>query len=199
MPSPMQSPRPRRRRPPEPMPALEVPTFSPQRRLHVLRAFIKPHDWTREAIQHRLDTDPVGSAEQAWAPEWGVTVLEVATEAACRLGVEVKQEPGAEALVRLSFAHGTSAGAVRAVAAACSLRLPQTWFLLGRLAVLDGRFWRLERGYKLNLRHAGDVHVPREARLALGDLLRRPTRLSPAGRASGLPPARSMLPRIRAA
>lgn len=154
--------------------SLVVPVASPQRELHALRALVKPHHWTREAVRHRLATDATRSAEQAWEEAWRAPLLVRAREAAGRVGVAVEwTELGGDAAhACLRFAPGTPAPLARAVAAACSAGFPTTWFALGRLYLRGGRFWRRERGYKLNLRPAGDVHLPRGARAALRDLLR---------------------------
>src|SRR5687767_296622 len=152
MPSPMpQNPwsRPRWRKRSAPAVAeLVVPVASPQRQLHALRVTVKPHDWTREAIRHRLATDGREGAEQAWRPEWAERVSQAAQEAAKRLKIEVEvlepspDEPGATAgaHLRIRFAKGTPESLVRAVAVVCSSAAPETWFRLDRLAVLGGRF-----------------------------------------------------------
>lgn len=179
---------------------LEVPLGSPQRALHARRVVIKPHDWTREAIRHRLDVNDRADAEQVWRDEWIEVLRESATETAARLGlnIEIDSEPeGAAAAgdadvatdaraeaestepmrspqhicARVRFAQDTPQALARAVALACSARLPRTWFCMGRLALLGGKFWRRERGYRLHLRPVRDVHLPREVRAKIRDLL----------------------------
>ena len=75
---------------------------------------------------------------------------------------------------RIRFSEETPPERGRAIALACSIALPDTWFLLKPLALFGGRFFRRERGYRLHLRPATDIHVPREVRTALSDLLARP-------------------------
>ena len=166
---------PRGARRPKPPPAalvLEVPLVSPQRRLHALRAFVKPHDWTREAVRHRIEADADGSVEQPWQPAFRAVALAAATVAAERLGVAVAvAEDDANARLRLAFDRDTAAELARAVGVVCSRRLPQTWWTLDALALLDGRFWRRERGRLLHLRPAADVHLPRDVRARVRDLL----------------------------
>ena len=167
---------------------------SPQRRLHALRVTMKPHDWTREAIRHRLDVDSREGAEQTWQPEWVEPVNLLARQVADRLGLvlasppaaaEERVDPAAGAVhLRIGFADGTPLALARAVAVACSSRFPETWFRLEPLALIGGRFYRRERGYKLHLRPATDVHLPREVRGAIADLLpsrrqRKPHNLLP--------------------
>ena len=55
----------------------------------------------------------------------------------------------------------------RAAALMLSKRTPGMWFVVGRIFVRDGRFFRRERGYKLNLVEATNVHLPREVHGAL--------------------------------
>src|SRR5687767_115940 len=145
--------------------AIEVPVASPQRQLHALRVTVKPHDWTRDAIRHRLAVDSRLGAEQSWRSEWAEVLAGAAAEAAQRLGfaVTVDLKPGSEdpegAHLAIRFPAGTPLTAARAVAAVCSSRLPDTWFRLDRLALLGGRFYRRERGYRLHLRPTSDVHL----------------------------------------
>ena len=54
-----------------------------------------------------------------------------------------------------------------AFAVVVSSRLPGLWFVLGKLYVKGGRFFRRERGWKLNLVRANDVHLPRPMRQAI--------------------------------
>ncbi len=165
--------RPRRRRIESGPPVLEVPVVSPQRALHALRVTVKPHDWTREAIRHRLSVDASGSAEQPWRVEWRQVAEGAIAAAAQRLGVKVRLACDADASVHLRaiFAEGTPEELARAVGVVLSSHLPETWFTLGRLALLRGQFWRRERGYGLHLRPAKDVHLPRAVRGSIRDLL----------------------------
>ena len=173
MPSYPRGARPARPATPTPL-VLEVPAVSPQRRLHALRAFVKPHDWTREAVRHRIEADADGTMEQAWQPEFAEIALVAARAATERLGLATphcQANPDTETRFRLTLAEGIDPPFSRAVAVVCSRRLAATWWTLGDLALLDGRFWRRERGRKLHLRPAADVHLPRPVRAAIRDLL----------------------------
>ncbi len=55
-----------------------------------------------------------------------------------------------------------------AFAVLLSQAFPGLWFILGRLYVKDGQFFRRERGFKLNLVRATNVHLSREMRRAMG-------------------------------
>ena len=60
----------------------------------------------------------------------------------------------------------------RTVAACCSGLRPGLWLTLGRLAVRDTTFWRLGRGMNADYHPARDVHLPRDVRARVRDLLR---------------------------
>jgi hypothetical protein len=55
----------------------------------------------------------------------------------------------------------------KALALTLSRRLPDLWFVFDRVFVKGGTFYRRERGYKLNLVEATNVHLKREIRAAL--------------------------------
>jgi hypothetical protein len=59
----------------------------------------------------------------------------------------------------------------KALAMLLSRRLPNLWLVLGRLFVRDGKFYRREFGYKLNLVQAHDVHLRQDIRAAMRRLL----------------------------
>ena len=163
---------PRRRRPTLASLVLEVPVIAPQRRLHAWRAFVKPHDWTREAVRHRLEADADGSAEQEWEPSFAGVALDVAGRAAERLGVKFGcLDASEEARLQFAFVDGTPPELARGVAVVCSRRLPKTWWTLHDLALLDGHFYRRGRGRAYHLSPATNVHLPLDVRATLRDLL----------------------------
>lgn len=179
----------RRKRIPAPL-ELNVPALSPQRVMHAMRVVVKPHDWTRDAIRHRLDTDGDAGAEQVWTPDSAPFLDDLARRACERLGMvpiptaELGDAPAPgglselgiklpPSLWRLKFAPETPLGHRRGLAEVCSRHLPATWFWLEPLAVRGGRFWRREKGFRLHLRVANDVHLPREVRAVLKGLLPR--------------------------
>ena len=57
----------------------------------------------------------------------------------------------------------------KGLAVLLSTRLPDTWFVFDRLFVKGGRFFRRERGYKLNLVEATNVHLTRAVRAAISE------------------------------
>ena len=142
---------------------LACPRVAPDWELGALRALMKPQ--TRGAIAHR----PAG---QAW-PSNGAEVADRSrADARERLGFDLD----------LRFAHaGDYFFTAEVPRAACeeakgftvllSKRLPGVWFVLGKLFVKDGRFFRRARGFKLNLVPATNVHLTRPIRAALRDLL----------------------------
>ena len=59
----------------------------------------------------------------------------------------------------------------KALAILLSRRLPELWLVLGKLFVRNGKFYRRELGYKLNLVPATNVHLRRDIRAAIRKLL----------------------------
>ena len=53
-----------------------------------------------------------------------------------------------------------------------SRHLPGLWLVLDRLFIRDGRFFRRERGFKMNLVEASNVHLTRAIRDAVRGELR---------------------------
>jgi hypothetical protein len=130
---------------------------------------MKPHEWTRGAIEHR-------PAEQPWPPGAARSAEETARSVADRLG--------ADALRRAHFPEGgdfwmvvevsvADLPAARGLAVALSRRLTGVWFTLDRLYVRDGRFYRRKRDntFKFRLVPAPHVHVSRDVRSALRGVL----------------------------
>jgi hypothetical protein len=153
---------------------LIVPVVSPQRAVHEERALIKPHDWTRAAIQHRLQVDAGRpEVEQPWQPSAAGTLADVARQAATRLGVTLRPvEPASGEHLRLAIDRPPRDPATLAVGTCCSIHRPELWFTLGRLVLHQGGFWRRQRGRMLHYSRATDVHLPRPVRQQLADLLR---------------------------
>lgn len=141
------------------------PRVCPQWELAALGVLMKPKEHTRGAIQHR-------PAEQNWP---GHAPAEV--EAARRLireRLEVNFEPRLPPAGDYRLIVEVPAPRIeeaKALAAVLSKRLPDLWFVLDRLFIRNGRFFRRERGYKLNLIEVTNVHLPRPIRAALrGDI-----------------------------
>ena len=161
-----QFPRARRRaRPRRDTILLACPRLSPQWELSALDLLMRPHDFRRDALAHRGGAQP-------WTPADAQRVAAVLAEAAGRLLMDL--DPALPPAGDFHLAVPIPAAdepAARGLVAAISVAAPHLWFTLGRLFVKNGRFHRRERGYKLNLRFASDVHVPREVRGALKGLL----------------------------
>jgi hypothetical protein len=125
---------------------------------------MKPHDWTRGAIEHRAPA-------QAWPPG-APSAVEAARDAvADRLGFcPALHFPDAGDFHFVTECAEHQLEAARALALVVSLRLPGLWLTLDRLFVLDGRFFRRERGHKFDLVEATNVHLSRATRAALWGL-----------------------------
>jgi hypothetical protein len=142
---------------------LACPRVAPDWELGALRALMKPQ--MRGAIAHK----PAG---QAWPGNAAKRVERTRADVRERLGFDVD--------VRLAAA-GDYFFTAEVPRAACeeakgfavllTKRLPGVWLVLGRTFVKDGRFFRRERGIKLNLVPATNVHLTRPIRAALRDLL----------------------------
>ena len=143
---------------------LACPRVSPEWELGALRVLMKPHDWTRGAIEHR-------SRHQPW-PAGAAAEVEAAREALrLRLGFDRPVHfPDAGDFHFVADIPEADLVAARAFAVVVSRRLPGVWLTLDRLFVRDGRFFRRERGFKLNLAEATNVHLPREVRAKLKGL-----------------------------
>lgn len=136
------------------------PRISPEWELDAFHALIKPRP-ERAAL---LKAEP----RQAWPARARATLEEVRRVVAERLGYELIVH--ADAAGDYHFIAEVAESDVplaRAAAVMLSKRLPATWFVVGRVFVRDGRFFRRERGYRLNLVEATNVHVPRAVRAAL--------------------------------
>lgn len=144
---------------------LACPRVSPEWELGTLRVLMKPHDWTRGAVQHR-------SPAQPWPPG-AAAVVEAACDAVrARLGFQppVHFPEAGDFFFVIEF-NESQLEPGRALALLLSRRLPGAWFTLDRLFVRDGRFYRRQRGFKLNLVEASNVHLSRGTRARLKGVL----------------------------
>jgi hypothetical protein len=141
------------------------PRVSPEWELGTLHALMKPKPQTRGAVEHR-------SGEQGW-PEQGDAILADALKVVQeRLGMELAvHRPGAGEYHFLADFGREQLPEVLALALLLSRRLPELWFVVDRLFVQGGVFYRRQFGYKLNLVPASDVHLPRAIRAALRGVL----------------------------
>ncbi len=141
---------------------LGCPRISPRWELDAIQALIKPQ--MRGAIEHQ-------NGNQIWSRAASQITVRVWESFAAHANL-----PGVESPLHLSAAgefHAVATFSVRdeslarALAVALSTALPDNWWIVGRLFVHGGRFFRRERRIKLKLVPATNVHLPRELRLAV--------------------------------
>src|SRR5690349_9199528 len=147
---------PRRRRVKHETILLACPRVAPDWELGALRALMKPQ--TRGAIAHR-------EATQAWNTN--------ARRAIERSASDAKERVGFDAAIHFPI-DGDYLLACEIDRVACeeakgflvlaSTRLPELWFVIGRLFVRGGKFYRRARGIKLYLTPASNVHLTRPIR-----------------------------------
>jgi hypothetical protein len=138
---------------------LACPRVAPDWELAAFRALIKPQ--TKAAIEHR-------AAEQPWPADAPDRVEAARHLVRDRLGYapDLHLPPAGDYRLVAEVAPADLDPA-KALALLLSLKLPGVWLVLGRLFVRDGRFFRRDRGWRLNLVPASNVHLPREVRAAL--------------------------------
>jgi len=143
---------------------LACPRVAPDWELGALRVLMKPHDWTRGAIEHRT---PV----QEWPAGARARVEAARHEVAKRLDFSAALHfPDGGDFHFVAEYTQPQLDAARALALVISSRLPGVWLTLDRLFVRDGCFFRRERGYKFDLVEATNVHLSRATRAALKGL-----------------------------
>jgi hypothetical protein len=154
---------PRRRRPTPETLLLACPRVAPDWELGALRALMKPQ--TRGTIAHR-------KALQPWAAASVRVVEHARQDVHARLGFDAELHFPAEG--DYLFAAQIDRAAceeAKGLALVASKRLPNLWFVLGRTFIKGGRFYRRERRFKFRLVPASNVHLTRDVRGALRDLL----------------------------
>ncbi len=148
---------------------LGCPRVSPEWELSTLAALMRPTAARRGRVEHR------GGGQPDWPADAADRVPRLLADVAGRLGVDVagwglSLPPMGEYFIVGQVPAGADV-AGRAVAVALSAALPDHWFVLGRLFVQAGRFYRRRRGYRLELVPAADVHLPRDVRAKLRGLV----------------------------
>ena len=138
---------------------LGCPRVASDWELGALRALLKPQ--LKGAILHR-------SGDQPWPRNGRELALAARELVRQRLGAAPEWHfPLAGDYHAIASYAPEHEDAARAVALLLSRRMGGLWFVVGRLFVRDGRFYRRERGYKLNLVPATNVHLARATRAAL--------------------------------
>ena len=148
---------------------LACPRVSPEWELSTLAALMRPTAARRGRVEHR------GGGQPDWPADANGRAVELLSVVGGRLGVDtaawdVQTPPMGEYFLVGRVPDGCEA-AGRAAALALSRLLPDHWFVLGRLFVQAGRFYRRRRGYRLELVAASDVHLPRDMRAKLRGLV----------------------------
>lgn len=142
---------------------LACPRVAPDWELAAVRALIKPQ--TKGAILHR-------PALQSWPVDGAAIVDDVRGAVRDRLGYDPRPHlPAAGDYFLVIEVSEPDRDAARAFALLLSRRMPGLWFVLANLFVRDGRFFRRERGWKLNVVPANNVHLTRQTWAALRGLL----------------------------
>jgi len=148
---------------------LSCPRLSPDWELHALRALVKPQ--TGAGLYHK-------NPNQLWRAGDGQTVATLLKRFAEVFGYEaVSHQPDSGDFHLLIEVDQKDAQLGRALAVLMSRHFADRWFALDRLYLKDGRFYRRSRRYKLQLRPASDVHLPKPLRAQLRGLL--PCKTSP--------------------
>jgi hypothetical protein len=142
---------------------LACPRVAPDWELGALRALMKPQ--TRGAIAHRKATQP-------WDAGSPRVIQAAARDALERVGfdAEIHFPADGDYLFACEIERAACEEA-KGFAVLASTRLPDLWFVLGRVFVKAGKFYRRARGFKLHLVPATNVHLTRPIRAALRDLL----------------------------
>ena len=135
-----------------------VPRVSPERELAVLAALMKPKPARR--LQHQIDN---GEQDCSAAEFDQPRALAARATSAFAVDIELHIPPGGEflALCLIAAEHETIALALGLL---ISHHLPGRWIVAGRYFLRDEIIHRRERGFRLNLRPAKNVHLSKETR-----------------------------------
>jgi len=137
------------------------PRISPEWELAALSNLMKPKEHTKGAIRHRPAEQPLPADARAVTADALALVRD-------RLGFDLQvQGPDAGDYWMIAQVPADHVEDAKALAVVLSQRLPDLWFVFDRLFVKSGTFHRRERGYKLNLVEATNVHLTRAVRAAI--------------------------------
>ena len=139
------------------------PRVAPDWELNALRALMKPQ--TRNRIEH-------APAMQPWKPAAAAVIRTACRDVKSRIDYgPALHFPDAGDYAFATEVAEQAVEEAKGLALVISTRLPELWFTFGRLFVRGGEFYRRERGIKLNLIIASNVHLTKPIRAALRDLL----------------------------
>jgi hypothetical protein len=162
---------------------LAVPAISPEWELSAFQALIKPQ--MRGPILYRSARQPWSARSRRIVSQASREFLEALNAAGVQgdMDLEPFDFPPAGDYRAVARVWDTQMPAARALAVLLSRRIPDVWLVLGRLFIVNGRFYRRQRGYKLRIVEATNVHLPRPLRAAVEALLkeshRTPCRKTP--------------------
>jgi hypothetical protein len=144
---------------------LACPRVSPEWELAVVDALMRPKVLTKGKVEHRR-------GEQPWPADAETRARAIVEEVSRRLDVlfEIAYPPEGEYLLVGEAPRGYEEE-TKALAAALSSAFAEQWFVLGRLFVKGGRFYRRRFGYRMEVVPATDVHLPRALRARIKDLI----------------------------
>lgn len=141
-----------------------LPKLDPEWELAALHALMKPPR-KAQLVRHR-------EPEQGWSSDLQDLLTRTLTTAAERLRLApVLSFPGSGDLLFLATADGASSDELLALATVASAALPGHTFRVGPLFVRGARYFCRRRGVELALGPARDVHLPRDVRRSIADLL----------------------------
>jgi hypothetical protein len=144
---------------------LACPRVSPEWELAVVDALMRPKVITKGKVEHRR-------GEQAWPADAEARAGRIVEEVARRLDAafDIAFPPDGEYLLVGEAPRGYEEE-TKALAVALSVAFAEQWFVLGRLFVKGGRFYRRRFGYRMDVVPATDVHLPRALRARLKGLI----------------------------
>jgi hypothetical protein len=144
---------------------LACPRVSPEWELAVVDALMRPKVITKGKVEHRR-------GEQTWPEDAEARARRIVEEVGRRLDAsfDIAYPPGGEYLL-VGEAPGGYEEETKALAVALSAGFAEQWFVLGRLFVRGGRFYRRRFGYRMEVVRASDVHLPRALRARLKGLI----------------------------
>jgi hypothetical protein len=145
---------------------LGIPRISPEREFAAIRALLKPQ--LRTALEHQIE-----NGEQRWPRDGGRRIAAISELAREHFGTDIAFHSTADGEFHaLASVNAQDRPAILATAVLLSRMFPGLWITVGRIFARDGRFFRRRRGVKLIIRPATNVHLTREHRKLLQEILK---------------------------